>query len=175
MYADDTVFLFSDKSEAEIERAINHDAKLLHDWLCRNGLILNPKQGKTDFMMFGTAATRSKITYQPKKPIHSKDISNTDSYKYLGNHLDMSLTLNDNILKICKKASIRLGLLRRIKPILTTPAAVELYKAMGQPVMTYCSTAFSTLSETNETRFNKIEKRALKIGFGAQHTSDRVL
>ena len=43
MYADDTVLLFSDKSETEIEKALNHDAKLLHDWMCRNGLILNAK------------------------------------------------------------------------------------------------------------------------------------
>ena len=66
MYADDTVLLFSDKSETEIEKALNHDAKLLHDWMCRNGLILNAKQGKSDFMMFGTAAKGNKITHQTK-------------------------------------------------------------------------------------------------------------
>ena len=79
----------------------------------------------------------------------------------------MSLTLNDHIQKICKKALSRLGLLRRIRPILTTHAVVDLYKAMMQPVMTYYSIVLATLSETNETRFRKIEKRALKIIFGA--------
>ena len=48
-YADDTVLLFSDKSQAEIEWAINHDSDQLHTWLCKNGLILNLSQGKTDF------------------------------------------------------------------------------------------------------------------------------
>ena len=147
---------------------------MLHNWLCSNGLILNPKQGKTEFMMFGTAAKRSKITHQTKITIDSKDISNTDRYKYLGIHLDPSLTLNDHIQKICKKSSSRLGLLRRIRPILTTHAAVDLYKAMVQPVMTYCSIVFATLSETNETRFRKIEKRALKSIFGEQHKKHRV-
>ena len=71
MYADDTVLLFSNKSEAEIEKAINHDTKMLNNWLCSNGLILNPKQGKTEFMMFGTAAKRSKITHQSKITIDS--------------------------------------------------------------------------------------------------------
>ena len=123
---------------------------MLHDWLCSNGLIVNPKQGKTKFMMFGTAAKRSKITHQTKITIDSKVISNTNRYKYLGIHLDTSLTLNDHIQKICKKSSRRLGLLRRIRPILTTHAAVDLYKAMVQPVMTYCSIVFATLSETNE-------------------------
>ena len=35
MYADETVFFFSDKNETEIEKTINHDAKLLHNWLCK--------------------------------------------------------------------------------------------------------------------------------------------
>ena len=174
MYADDTVLLFSDRNEAEIEKAINHDAKILHHWLCSNGLILNPKQGKTEFMMFGTAAKRSKITHRAKITTDSKEISHTDSYKYLGMYLDMPLTLNDHIKKVCKKASSRVGLLHRIKPILTTHAAVDFYKAMVQPVTTYCSIAFTTLSETNEIRFKKIEKRALKIIFGTQHKNYRI-
>ena len=87
--------------------------------------------------MFLTAAKRSKITQQAKITIYSMAISNTDSYKYLGIHLDKSLTLNDHIQKICKNFSSRLGLLRRIRPIPTTHAAVELYKAMVQPVMNY--------------------------------------
>ena len=75
MYADDTVLLFSDKNEVEIEKAINDDANMLHIWLCSNGLILNSKQGKTEFMMFGTATKRSNITHQTKITIDSKDIS----------------------------------------------------------------------------------------------------
>ena len=123
--------------------------------------------------MFLTAAKRSKITQQAKITIDSMAISNTDSYKYLGIHLDKSLALKDHIQKICKKASSRLGLLRRIRPIHTTHADVELYKAMVQPVMNYCSIVFSTLSETNESRFKKIEKRSLKIVFGERHNNHR--
>ena len=33
MYADDTVFLLSDKNETEKDKAINYEAKLLHNWL----------------------------------------------------------------------------------------------------------------------------------------------
>ena len=43
MYAVDTVQLFSDKNEAETEKAINYDKKILHKWLYSNGLILNSK------------------------------------------------------------------------------------------------------------------------------------
>ena len=130
MYADDTVLLFSDKTEAEINKEINYDANLLHTWLCNNGLILNSSRGKTEFMMFGTAARRKKIENEMIIELSSKPISNTDKYKYLGIHLDPSLSMTDHVHKVCKKASSRLGLLRRIRPILTIHAALDLYKAM---------------------------------------------
>ena len=142
MYADDTVLLFSDKSEVEINKVINHDANLLHTWLCKNGLILNSNRGKTEFMVFGTAARRKKIENEATNETNSKLINNTDTYRYLGIQLDQSLSLTDHIHKVCKKASSRLGLLRRIRPILTIHTALDLYKALIQPVMTNCSTAF---------------------------------
>ena len=174
MYADDTVLLFSEKTEAEIYRAINHDASLLHTWLCKNGLILNSNRGKTELMMFGTAAKRKKIEHDVIIEINSRPISNTDKYKYLGIHLDPSLSLTDHVQKVCKKASSRLGLLRRIRPILTIHAALDLYKTMVQPVTTYCSTAFLSMSETNRKKLERLETRATKIIFGARHQQHRM-
>ncbi len=161
MYADDTVLLFSGKSQAEINKAINHNASLLHTWLCNNnsGLILNSNRGKTEFMMFGTAARRKKIENETLITNNSKSINNTYNYKYLGIYLDPSLSLNDHIHKVCRKASGRLGLLRRVRPILTIQAAFDLYKAMVQPVTTYCSTAFLFISETNRKKLEKAREK----------------
>ena len=89
MYASDTVLLFSDKTEVEIEKAINHVTQLLQNWLCKNRLILNPNKGKTKSLLFGTAARRSKTVHQVKICIGLININNTNSYKYLGIHLDM--------------------------------------------------------------------------------------
>ena len=155
--------MFSDKSEAEINKVINHDANLLHTWLCKNGLILNSNRGKTEFMIFGTAARRKNVKDEATIEINSILINNTVMYKYLGIHLDQWLSLTDHVHKVCKRASSRLGLLRRIRPILTIHAALDLYKAMVQPVMTYCSTAFLSMSETNRRKFERLEKRAANI------------
>ena len=43
---------------------------------------------------------------------------------------------------------------------------------MVQPVLTYCSIAFISLSETNETRLRKIENTAYKIIFGPQQQNN---
>ena len=93
MYADDTVILFSEKSHAEIERAINHDSNLLLTWLCNNGLTLNSNQGKTEFMMFGTEARRKRIESETITKINSKPINITDGYKYLGIHLEQGFLI----------------------------------------------------------------------------------
>ena len=84
MYADDTVLLFSAKTKTENEKAINHEAKLLHNWLCKNCLVVNPKQGKTEFLMFGTAANRSKIKQLANITFDSKAISNTGTIQSHG-------------------------------------------------------------------------------------------
>ncbi len=94
---------------------------------------------------------------------------NKNQYKYLGIYLDPSLSLSDHIHKVCKKASSRLGLLRHIQPILNIHAVLDLYKAMVQPITTYYSSAFLSMSETNRKRFEWLEKRAAKIIFGGRN------
>ena len=61
-----------------MNKAINHDANLLHTWLCKKGLILSSNQGKTEYMMFGTAARKKKIENEMIIEINCKPISNTD-------------------------------------------------------------------------------------------------
>ena len=123
-------------------------------------------------MMFGTAARRKKIENETIRKINSKPINNTENYKYLGIHLDPSLSLSAHVNKVCKKVSSRLGLLRRIQPILTIHAALDPYKAMVQSVATYCSTTFLFMSETNRKTFERLEKRAFKIIFGAPYQQE---
>ena len=123
--------------------------------------------------MFGTAVRRKNIENEATIEINSKLINNTVMYKYFGIHLYQSLpSLTDHFHKVCKKASSRLGLLRRIRPILTIHAALDLYKAMVQPVMTYCSTAFLSMSETNRKKFERLEKRVTKLMFGVRYQQE---
>ncbi len=45
---------------------------------------------------------------------------------------------------------------------------------MVQPVTTYCSTAFLSMSETNRKKLERLETRATKIIFGARHQQHRM-
>ena len=52
MYADDTGIFFSSKNTQEIEGVINNEAKSVQHWVAENCLVLNLKNGKTEFAMY---------------------------------------------------------------------------------------------------------------------------
>ena len=57
MYADDTVFFYSGKVAATIEKSLNEDLVLIGSWLYNNSLFLNAVT--TEAMLFGTHARLS--------------------------------------------------------------------------------------------------------------------
>ena len=57
-----------------------------------------------------------------------------------GVNLDSSLNLESHFDKMYKRAAGRFNLLRRIRPLFDKSSAEKIYKAMIQPVFTYCGT-----------------------------------
>ena len=74
MFADDTVIFCSSKSSSQIEKYLNDDLKNVAKYLEANDLIINLNKGKTESMLFGTAAKlktaspQSCLRVYPNKP-----------------------------------------------------------------------------------------------------------
>jgi hypothetical protein len=166
-YADDTVIYFPGKSTLDIQIKLQEDFNAVVKWLESMDLVSNMKKGKTEVMLFGTTQKIQNnsldIMYRFKK------LSTTASYKYLGVKLDQSLSLREHINSVYKKASARLYLMKRIRPQLTTDAALTLYKTMLIPIFTYCSILTSTYTETLEKKIESFEKRAYCIIYRNLH------
>ena len=64
-------------------------------------------------------------------------IKRSESFKYLGMVLDRTLSFNEHIEYIKKKVSKTVGMLSRVRHLLTTDAANRLYKTMILPVFDY--------------------------------------
>ena len=62
MYADDTRILYSSKSIAEVNEAVNSDLKRLQVWLEGNKLSLNV--AKTQCMILGSSSNLKKKLYE---------------------------------------------------------------------------------------------------------------
>ena len=62
-----------------------------------------------------------------------------------------------------KRAAGRFNLLRRIRPLINMSNAEKIYKAMIQPVFTYCGTFGLCWSRYRKSRIDSIERRSEKV------------
>ena len=111
----------------------------LHNYLETNELIINLKKGKTECMLFGTAkriATLPKVR-ELKIYYNGTLINSTTSYKYLGTLLDQNMSLNADFDQKYKNSSSKLGLLRKLMPLLTLEAGKLLYSSAIVPVFRF--------------------------------------
>ena len=117
-------------------------------------------------MVFGIS---QKIKNRSLRIQHNFSNINTSTYKYLGVKLDQTLSLCDHIESTYKKASVRLYLMKRIRPNLTAAAALTVYKTML--LFAYCSIITGSYTETMERKIRSFERRAYNIVFPTQNTN----
>ena len=112
---------------------------MLVDWFKKNEPILNPKKGKTEAMIFGTAKHIAMLNRGLKVKYQHYTLNITTSYRYLGVDINSSLTLNEYFMKSYKKATGCLHLLNKLQFQFDTKVTVAIYKSLIIPVLPYCS------------------------------------
>ena len=61
LYADDAVLFYGEKDSNEIESVLNDELNSIFSWLQDNHLIINLKNGKTKFVLYGSTQRLSKV------------------------------------------------------------------------------------------------------------------
>jgi hypothetical protein len=118
-YADDTVIFAADKDVNHLSSVLNEDLSAISNFFYENELLANLKKGKTEAMLFGTSKRLSKINHGLELYYREEQITNTDNYKYLGNIVDSTLTLNEDFDRKYKSTTKRLNLMSKVRPFLT--------------------------------------------------------
>ena len=165
-FADDTVIYLSSKSINEIEDNLNEDLASISTYLSSNDLVINLKKGKTECMLLGTSkriATVASDSRDLNLFCNGTKINCTQSYKYLGTILDQQLNLAANFDQKYKKASSKLGLLRKLKPLMTIKAANAIYTSAIIPALIYNCIVQLNLTRTQLKKLKSIEARASSI------------
>ena len=160
-FADDTVIYVVHNEIKTLEKRLNEDLVSISKFFEQNDLIINLKKGKTECMIFGTAK-KVKLAEINLKYNH-EPISNTISYTYLSIFLDPVLSLNEHFEKSYKKALGRVRLMYHMAPHLTSKAALEVYKSVVVPLITYCGIININLRQTQLMKFTSLERRVLAI------------
>ena len=159
MYADDTVIYFTHKSPKEIEHFVNEDANAVFKWMSENCLILNPKKGKTEFLLFA-----SKKREIPVKIVIDENVINQpETYEYLGIKLDSHLNMSSHFQVMFNRISSRIKMLRKVRHKISPLVATTIFKSMIEPLFFYCYPTFGQISNTWLYKFESLFTRAKVI------------
>ena len=177
MYADDTVIYFSGNSIPDIEMKLSLDLTNFFYWLEENNLFWNIK--KTECLLFGT---RQRLMVSGNAEDFSVSLNRTPItipkvFKYLGVMLDSHLTSNEHTTYVTTKVSKKLGILSRVRPLLTTEPANRLYKSMILPLLEYCDITWYGCSNENQKEIERMQNRAgrLVLKDSKELTSDAII
>ena len=92
-----------------------------------------------------------------------KLINSTTSYKYLGVHLDHTLTFATYFDQTCKMAASRVNMMRKIRKCLTSNAAEALYRTMVLTIFTYCVTLSLGFPDSKLKKIRSIANRGKNV------------
>ena len=95
--------------------------------------------------------------------IDDKMIKRVDHTKSLGLTIDAQLSLSKHVDEICKKASLAIGVLKRVRPFISKGVAVQIYNALILPHFDYCSSVWDCMSGYLSDKLQKLQNRAARV------------
>ena len=93
--------------------------------------------------------------------IDEQVIKSSPDLKLLGVTLDDELSFSTHISDICKKASKKVGVLVRLKNMISREAKLQLYKSAILPSLTYCHIVWHFCKASDARKLGRVQERAL--------------
>ena len=163
LYADDTTITsYADfRKMSKLQDSLNMAVSEVVSWASANKLPLNEK--KTKVLVVTGKRLSSKINYAPEVSIGSTKLTNVCSAKLLGLEIDQDLSFSWHVDSVCKKRSLRIGILKKIRSMLPHKQRILYYNSMIKPVFDYVNVIWTTCNKDNLGRVLKLQKRAARI------------
>ena len=169
MFADDNSISYAANSMDELQSVVNSELENLHKWLNTSKLSLNI--AKTEFMIIGSRQRMSAMDDRITVEINDCEVEKVDSVKSLGVYIHKHLNWSTQIEKISKKIASAIGALKRIRPYVTTDAAIHVYRALIEPHFDYCCSVWDGLGQILSSKIQKLQNRAARIVMQASYNA----
>lgn len=162
LFADDTNIFYSHKNFDTLVTTLNSEISKVAQWFSCNKLSLNIS--KTNFIKF--------------RPYKSADIGNASSChihidgmpivenkstKFLGITIDSTLSWNDHIHNVHTSVSRGIGILYRLRNLISQKSLTILYNALLLPYITYCNIVWGNCGTTKTNPILLLQKRAMRV------------
>ena len=133
-FADDTNLLNVSDSPKKMQKQINYDLKMVYEWLLANKISLNCS--KTELIIFHKRENAVRH-FEYKIKLNGKKIFPSNDIKYLGIHLDSTLSGSSHIEVLSTKLRRANGMLSKIRHYVSHRELVSIYHAIFSSHMLY--------------------------------------
>lgn len=185
LFADDTALYHSDVDPKNITRKLEKNLSSLQAYFFKWKIKTNPT--KTACTFFSRKRSQKFLPDRPLK-FNYQNIPWSNDIKYLGVHLDKTLTyalhVNKTIEKTNKLIKALYPLIKRHSP-LNTSNKLLIFKMVFQPILTYASPVWGNCAKTHKKKLqiqqNKILKMAMDLPWYSStkllhdHTNTRLI
>ena len=155
LFADDCL-LYTATTADEVSQSLQEDLVKLEKWQDDWLMSFNPSKCVT--MTIGTK--------NPPKHIYSfcgEQLQSVDSHRYLGVCFNNTLTWNDHIREVCKKAQRVLGLVRRNLWGCNVHVKSTAYSTLIRPLLEYAASVWDTSIQSNNNQLNRVQRQAARF------------
>lgn len=170
VYADDVALYISGPRPEALKRQLQIALNQLKTWTNKTGFTFSPTKSVTMHI----CRIRGCNKMSPQLQLNNRVLNHTDNFKYLGLHLDNSLTfkLHINHLRIsCIKALNLLKLVSCATWGADRDTILLLYIAAIKPKLDYGCEAYGSACNTYLSSLQPVQNSAIRIATGAYRTS----
>ena len=171
LYADDTVLYkkISDQERFLDMHNFKQDVSRMYDWCQKNRLSINVKKTKTVFYPY-TNTIKNNINNRIE--INKQEIHYVDSYLYLGIDIDEHLTFKKYFSTLFQNTSHKLYILRKVRPMLNTKAALDIVKTMICSIIDYGNIFIDTCTLQDLQDLQVLQNNALRCCYNVSDPRD---
>ncbi len=135
------------------------DTDNLVEWFFINKLVVS--ESKCSSML--ATCNRMLLNESLNVKINNINVNQVNSTRYLGIYPDSMLNWSDHIVNLCKKLAPKVGILRRLKHVLSREYLSMIYQCTIQSVIDYGITAWGYAPNTYLDRVQRFQNRAARI------------
>ena len=130
------------------------------DWMNKNKLKLNEE--KTELMVVGDRTRlcqvkKESLTFGPNA------VSFQTSAKYLGAHLDETLSMKEQVTSLCRSSYFHLRKIGSIRPYLSDESTAQLVSSLILSRLDYCNSTLSGLPSCLLNRLQMVQNNAARL------------
>ncbi|XP_011707927.1 PREDICTED: uncharacterized protein LOC105462773 [Wasmannia auropunctata] len=157
-------FLPQDLNESILD--VNNDICSILQWAKNNGLLFNAS--KTQAIIFGSARYINSIEFErlPNIVVNKDKIQFSSSIKYLGVHIENTLSWDKQVTQTAGKISSKLYQLKLCKHLLTDSLRIQLITTLILLHLNYCCAALTDITAEQNLRLQRALNSCVRLIFG---------